>query len=428
MSDEAARKRQPMRILVLAHFAGSPRHGMVYGHYYLAREWVRLGHQVTILAASFAHPRRRQPECARRVCEEVIDGIRYLWLRCPAYDPAGRFGRIANILAFVLQTWARRLPVGPADVVIASSHYPLAIVPARRLARRYGARLVFEVRDLWPLTLVELGGASRLNPFIVLLQLAEDYAYRVADLVVSVLPRAYEYMGPHGLDRSRYVYVPNGVDTHALEEAPLPAEHAAEIERSKARGEILVGYAGNLNLASSVESLIQAIARLRGAAISAVILGDGPARPRLAALCEELDVSSRVAFLPAVEKGRVQAFLRRMDVLYVGLRRRNLYRYGVSLTKLHDYLHSGTPVVCAIDGVVEGIAESGAGIQCPAEDPGAIAEAIVTLAGLPRAEREDMGRRGAAWIRRERDYGVLAGRFLEAVAAVPRPAPRACGG
>ena len=153
-----------MRILILAHFAGSPQHGMVYGHYYLAREWVRLGHEVAIVASGFAHTRHRQPELTGPVTEEWIDGIRYLWVRTPEYVPADRLGRVRSMLGFVAQVGLRRLPVECADLVICSSHYPFAIHPARRFARRCGARLVFEVRDLWPLTLIELGWARRETP------------------------------------------------------------------------------------------------------------------------------------------------------------------------------------------------------------------------------------------------------------------------
>ena len=111
-----------------------------------------------------------------RILFEIIDGIRYLWLRTPSYDPGQRLGRVANILAFTLRLHLPGLPVQRADLVVCTSHHPFPIYAARRMARRFDARLVFEVRDLWPLTLIELGGASRTHPFIRMMQLAEDFA------------------------------------------------------------------------------------------------------------------------------------------------------------------------------------------------------------------------------------------------------------
>ena len=139
-----------MNILVINHYAGSPQHGMEYRPYYLAREWVRCGHAVLIVAASFSHVRQHQPDCAGAVREEEIDGVGYRWLPAPSYAGNG-IARVRNIWAFLAQLWrdAGRL-AGPfePDVVIASSTYPMDIWVARRIAKLAGAKLVYEVHDL----------------------------------------------------------------------------------------------------------------------------------------------------------------------------------------------------------------------------------------------------------------------------------------
>ena len=167
---------------------------MVYGQYYLAREWMKKGHEVCIVSASFAHTRFKQPEQTGKIQEEYIDGIRYIWLPTPEYNPKSSIGRIKSIIIYTLRCRFMKLPVSNADVVICSSHHPFPIYTAHRLARKFKAKLVFEVRDLWPLTLIELGNVSKQNPFIVLMQRAEDYAYKHAEKVISVLPSAKDYM------------------------------------------------------------------------------------------------------------------------------------------------------------------------------------------------------------------------------------------
>ncbi|HJV60131.1 MAG TPA: glycosyltransferase, partial [Albitalea sp.] len=169
-----------MNILYVEHYAGTPALGMEYRPYYLAREWVRLGHRVQILAAGYSHVRSRQPAVGREPLDELIDGIAYRWYPTPAYAGNG-VARLRNIGAFLRQVWrdsSRLVAQQRPDLVIASSTYPMDIWVARRIARRAGAKLVFELHDLWPLSPIELSGMSPRHPFALLCQKAENDAYR----------------------------------------------------------------------------------------------------------------------------------------------------------------------------------------------------------------------------------------------------------
>jgi len=92
------------RILLVNQYAGSPRDGMEYRPYYLAREWVRAGHRVQIVAAAYSHVRTRQPVVTGEAQGELIDGIAYRWLPAPAYTGNG-IGRVKNIWAFLSRLW-----------------------------------------------------------------------------------------------------------------------------------------------------------------------------------------------------------------------------------------------------------------------------------------------------------------------------------
>ena len=74
-----------MNILLISHYAGAPQYGMEFRSYYMAREWVRMGHQVTVVGASFSHLRKVQPSVGR----ESLEGINYLWLPTVEYEGNG---------------------------------------------------------------------------------------------------------------------------------------------------------------------------------------------------------------------------------------------------------------------------------------------------------------------------------------------------
>src|SRR5690349_19363572 len=96
-----------MNILLINHYAGSLKHGMEYRPFYLSREWVRSGHRVTIVAASWSHVRATAPDVPVDVVEENIEGIRYVWLKAPPYKDNG-VRRALNIFTFVWRLFAHR--------------------------------------------------------------------------------------------------------------------------------------------------------------------------------------------------------------------------------------------------------------------------------------------------------------------------------
>jgi glycosyltransferase involved in cell wall biosynthesis len=406
-----------MNIIYLAHFAGSPEHGMVHAYYHLAREWLKLGHQVTIVAASHAHPRSVQPVTVGKVTEQWIDNIRFLWIQTSPYQAQHYLGRVKNIAQFVYRTWRNELPINSADLVICSSHHPFAIFPAHHLAKKLNARLVFEVRDLWPLSLIELGNISPKNPFIWLMQKAEDYAYRHAQHVVSVLSGAKPYMIEHGLDPRKYSYIPNGYAVSEQQQGSLPHRISDCLQKLKKDDPFILGYTGGINNGNALAPLIKGLAMIKHKPVVLLLLGDGPRVEELQDLAERLQVGDKVFFLGSVNKSVVQAFLRQVDAVYVGFQKREFYRYGVSPTKLNDYMYASKPVIYAIDAPDDPVSESGCGISCRAEDAGDLANAVQRLAKMSNAEREAMGKRGHEWLRENRDYAKLARHFLEEVFA-----------
>jgi len=143
-----------VNILLVNHYAGSIYHGMEYRPYYLAREWVRAGHKVTIVAADQSHLRNKRVEMVSAIKHESIDGINYIWLRTIEYQGNG-VKRAINMASFVggLFRFNRQIvSIVRPDVVIASSTYPLDIFPCHFLAKKSGAKLIYEIHDLWPLS------------------------------------------------------------------------------------------------------------------------------------------------------------------------------------------------------------------------------------------------------------------------------------
>lgn len=424
-----------MKILLTNHYAGTLAYGGATRPFIMAREWVSKGHDVTIVAASWTHGRSQHPEISGALTVEEIEGVRYVWLKTPAYKGNGA-SRVLNMMTFVtrLGLHGKRLARDyRPDVVIASSNYPLDGMPAHRIAKRCGSGFLVEVHDLWPLTPILLGGASPRHPFIMMLQYGEDYGYRHADYVVSMLPHADPHMHERGMAPHKYVHIPNGVHANKWKIDPdlLPETHRSTLDQLKDEKRFLIGYAGAHGLANALDTLIDTAAIMRNDPATFVLVGDGLEKQALQQRAESLGLNN-VHFLPRIPKLAVPAFLHRMDALYAGARKNPLYVYGITFNKLFEYMMAARPVIYALEAGNNPVAEAGCGVSPGADDPKTVAASIRDLMSLPPAERAEMGRRGQAYVREHHDYLHLAERFLDVMEAAREsrrqtdaPTPRA---
>lgn len=375
----------------------------------LARELVRRGHQVTIVATSFNHVLRVETRLrdGQQSLEETIDGVKFLWIRAPSYL-GNSFARIRNMVVFALQIWRGRLLHGleRPDVVVGSSPQLLATLAALRVARRARVPFVLEVRDLWPETLVLLGEVSRRHPTVLALGAIEKHLYRNADQIITLLPMAVDYMVDHGGDRNKITWIPNGVD---LSSSPprLPSDE------SPAKDCFEVVYSGTHGFANALDSILDAAALLQRGFYPPIrfrFIGDGPAKAKLLARTRDENITN-VVFQDAVAKAEVGGLLASADVLIATLKDKPLYRYGTSLNKLNDYLAAGIPVVLGAHGTDNPVSQGDAGIVVPPENAKAMAEAIVRLYGMTPEERAAIGARGRAHVAKHYDMRGLADKY-----------------
>lgn len=401
-----------MKILLINHYAGSPEMGMEFRPYYMAQEWIKQGHKVYILAATHSHIRANNPKTSLDFEEQDLKGVKYLWIKTPSYEGNG-LRRVKNIIHFLRKVnkfKSRIQSVIKPDLVIASSTYPADNYVARRIAKKSNALHFYEVHDLWPLSPIELGGMSKLHPFIIWMQMAENYAYRSADAVISMLPNTIEHMMSHGLEKEKWNYVPNGFvrkdwdNPIALNEQTL-----SQISEIRKKHKNIIGYTGTLGLANALDTYIDA-AKLSKEDIAFVMVGTGPEKDRLQARITKEELH-HVFILDSVSKTEVPSLLNEFDILFIGLQSQKLFRFGISPNKLIDYMMAEKPIIKAIDSGNDPVSDSKCGISIPPEQPSAIQNAIVSLLALSESERIEMGKRGRVYAEQNHNYENLTKKF-----------------
>lgn len=409
-----------MNILLIDHYAGSPVLGMEYRPYYLARQWVRDGHRVRIIAASYAHTRIRQPSVRGIIDRQGFDGIEYVFLKTPSYKGNG-WGRVLNILAFVGQLYLRVRDVCKTfkpDIVIASSGYPFDMGPAKSIAKFHKAKLVYEVSELWPASLKEIWNISDNHPFVWLAKWGQGQACKVCDCVVSMLPMADKYLEQFGLSKGKFHYIPNGIDPAEWDDDDgrgIDVVVQAVIDRMRAQGRMIVGYAGTHGKMYQLDALVEAAAMLKDEKVAFLCIGEGDERTRLNDYAEELGVGDNVLFCGALPKRQVPRFLRQMDVLFMGAKSLDVYRYGVSFNKIYDYMMAGRPIIMAVKAGNDMVGAAAAGVSVPSGSAQDIAQAVRQMLALSPQERDALGVDAQAHVLIHNSYPILARQFLTSV-------------
>ena len=402
-----------MRIVHLNYAIAAPQHGADYRSHHLARLWVEAGHSVTIVGSSYSHLLADEIRFAGPFLELHQDGVRYVLLKAPKYKSGvGRALNLFTCMARVRRHQSAIVGEPRPDVVMGASVYQVDNYAARRIAKEHNALFIRETRDLWPLTLFELAGMKPWHPFALLVQHAENYGFRHADMVATTLANSFDHMHAHGLDRERWIYMPQCPNPfEARHEVEIPAVHAQAIARARAEGKFIVIFTGSIVLAADLDTLLNAAKLVENEKVQFFLVGRGPLEESLKQKAAALNLRN-LDFLPAVPRSSVPPLLRASDAATVGFLDRPLYRYGVSPNKIFEYLQNGLPVIFYCQTKGDPISESGAGLVVQPENPGALAGAIRALMAKTPEERRAIGQRGRDFVRSRHDLRTVSADYL----------------
>lgn len=377
-------------IWMINQYSSTPETGMGGRTYYLGSELAKLGWNVVIIASNSHHLLRIKPKLKEWYKIDNLNGLKFVWLKMPKYSNAHSKKRIFGWFKFsrtLLRLKSLNLP--KPNYVLQSSPSPIAIYGARELAKHFDSKLIFEVRDIWPLSLIQIGGVSPKHPFIKFLQYTEDYAYKHADIVISNLKYAYKHMITRGMKMDKFHWVPNGFSEEEFDNPePLNPSYVTNFPKDK----FIVGYAGTLGLANNLYSFIDAAEKLKNnSGVHFVLVGNGSLKPNLIKYVNSKKLNN-VTFLDGVSKSQIPSVYSLFDVCYLSMMKLPLYQYGTSNNKFFEYLAAGKPIIYAVDSDGFNIVNQyKCGIEVPSGESSLIASAILSLQSLDEGELQQIG-------------------------------------
>ena len=406
-----------MNFLFINHHANAPKYGNPYRTYAMAKALVRGGHKVTIVASSYSHLRLEQPPRNFGITCEVHDGITYLFL--PSICAGNtRLAKVLNIFSFVFFLAIYRNAIqskADPDIVIEGTTYILPIIISYRISRLARAKLIYEVRDLWPASPIEISGKSKNHPFFLLISWVQKYALQHADCVVSTLRYADQYFTKEVIPPKMFAHIQNGVDAEQYSDHNITeGDTFHAIQKIKAKFSGCVGYTGGLGAANAVQSLLAAAEELARHDVAVILVGKGPRRAELNDYVANRELSN-VFIFDAVTKSEVIPITRSFDLAFAGGVERRVHHYGISPNKVFDYMMSETPILLCYNTQDDFVERLGCGITVNKPTGSTVATAAMEFFALSDEQKQQMGWKGRRAVLEQYEYQVLAGALLNVV-------------
>ena len=367
-----------MRILFLTDNFPPERNAPASRVYEHACYWVHWGHKVTVLtcAPNFPEGRVYEGYGNRWYSVEEMDGIRVVRVKTFITQNEGVMLRTLDYLSFMIASfWAGLWQVRP-DVVVATSPQFFTTVGGWALSRVRRLPFVFELRDLWPASIMAVG-AMRENVVLRWLERLELFLYHSSAKVVALTEAFKRDLLARGIPADKVEVVINGVDLTRY--TPHPPDTDLR-KRLGLEGVFILGYLGTHGMAHALDNILKAAELLRDAlTIRFLFVGAGAAR---AALVQEANQRrlDNVIFVPAQPKERILAYWSICDLALVSLKDAPLFTTVIP-SKIFEAMGMGCPLLLvAPDGEASRIVRgTGAGVVVPPECPTALASAVKTL-------------------------------------------------
>ena len=272
-------------------------------------------------------------------------------------------------------------------------------------------KLIFEVRDIWPLTIIELGKKSKHNPFVLILNFIEKLAYKKSNAVIGTMGKLDKHILDMNIHPNYFKFIPQGIDIDFLKMSEkMNIEDQISLPVKK---KLVIGYAGSMSISNNLKLIIKAaeIIEKINPDIVFYFLGDGMEKENLINQSKDL---KNVYFFKKVNKKYVLSFLKHCDILYDSVNSSIIYDYGISRNKLMDYMYAGKPILFSYDGYDDLISKLSNGYIINPNNLKELVNQIINISKINKEKLDNIGNKGREYVLKNRKFDILAKKYTEA--------------
>lgn len=387
-----------MRIVFLSHYFPPEVNAPASRTYEHCAEWVRAGHEVTVVTCAPNHPRGVLYDGYenRWFQAQSLSGIQVIRLWTYLSPNEGFLRRTLNYVSYMFSVVLAIPRLPKPDVVISTSPQFFNGLAGYFVSRLKRAPWVLEIRDLWPDSILAVG-AIKNRTIIRVLEMLEMFAYRKAELIVPVTDAFKQYMIQKGIDAEKISVIKNGVNLQLFQPNDQSSSVTNELSRELGlEGRFVAAYVGTHGMAHHLDTILDAAAIIDNKDILFLMVGDGAERARLLGKRDKMGLKN-VVMLEQLPKARMPALWSLTNLSLVVLKRSDTFK-AVIPSKIFESMAMEVPIILAVEGESQAIIEeSGAGICVQPESAEQLSDAVLRLNEQPDLTAR-LGRNGRRYV------------------------------
>lgn len=344
-----------------------------------AREWVKLGHKVTIITGAPNFPEGKVFDGYKNnwYSKSDLDGIEVRRVKTYITANEGFIKRILDFISFMLTSFVAGLFVKKPDVIVGTSPQFFTAVSAWALSAVRFKPFIFELRDIWPASITAVG-AMKDSFAIKMLERLEVFLYKRADSIISVTNAFKRELIERGVDGEKIDVVLNGVDLAKYQ--PVSEKDNELSNKYNLQGKFVAGYIGTHGMAHGLETIVNVAEQLKeNDNIRILFAGGGAARKKVIDLVAQKKLSN-VVLIDRQPKEMMPKIWSLCDVSLVPLVNNDLFRTVIP-SKIFECMGMGIPTIMSVpEGeATQIIRETGSGLVVESESVNQIKHAILKL-------------------------------------------------
>tara|TARA_Y100001933_G_C18986727_1_gene558801 strand:+ start:260 stop:1501 length:1242 start_codon:yes stop_codon:yes gene_type:complete len=377
--------------------------------YYLSEELVKLGYTISIITSDSNNFKEKSKRQKITYLFSKDDGIDFLSIKTLQYKYGKSFKRVLSWLDFEVKLFfAPIYKLKKPEIIIISSLSLLTIINGILLKLKYRSKLIFEIRDIWPLNLTEEGGYKSSNIFVVILKIIELIGYKFSDYIVGTMPNLKEYIRKHNNINKPVSCIPNGYSDAFIQKSQLIFENN-NLKMEFKKNIFYIGYFGSFGYTNALETIFKAAKNINHIKdIKFIFFGDGPLKNKFKNKFKNL---TNLIFMNPVKREEVMSYASKCDILYFSTKKSKIWNYGQSLQKIIDYMLAGKPIIGSYKGYESMINESSCGEIVEPEDIEKLVNLILKYKKMSQQELKTLGNNGKKWILENRSYSRIAKKY-----------------